>query len=84
MAETALAAPNGAAMSSFPVLLGAAWDLMRTAEVAALLGVSRQRGLQLLNEQDDFPQPVALLRMGKVWHGPEMRAWADRPSTARP
>ncbi len=61
-----------------------AWDLMGTAEVAAVLGVSRQRVLQLLNEQDEFPKPVALLRMGKVWHGPEVRAWADRRPTGRP
>ncbi len=61
-----------------------AWDLMGTAEVAAHLGVSRQRVLQLLSEQDDFPQPVALLRMGKVWHAPEVRAWADRRRTSRP
>jgi len=61
-----------------------AWDLMGTAEVAAVLGVSRQRVLQLLSEQVDFPRPVALLRMGKVWHGPEVRAWAGRRRPSRP
>lgn len=49
---------------------------MGTAEVALLLGVSRQRVLQLLNEQEGFPRPVAVLTMGKVWSGPEVRRWA--------
>ena len=53
-------------------------DLMGAAEVAAVLGVSRQRVLQLLNERDDFPRPVAVLRMGKVWDGPQVRAWEQR------
>jgi len=52
-------------------------DLMGTAEVALLLGVSRQRVLQLLNERNGFPEPVAVLKMGKVWAGPEVRRWAQ-------
>ena len=51
-------------------------DLMGTAEIAALLGVSRQRVLQLLREQPDFPQPVAVLKMGNVWDAAEVRQWA--------
>ncbi len=55
---------------------------MGTAEVAALLGVSRQRVLQLA-QTDGFPQPVAVLSMGKVWDGAAIRRWAsgrERPS----
>lgn len=51
-------------------------ELMGTAEVAALLGVSRQRVLQLLAEREDFPRPVAVLSMGKIWNGDEVRRWA--------
>ena len=50
---------------------------MGTAEIAALLGVSRQRVLQLLREPGDFPQPVAVLKMGNVWDAAEVRQWAD-------
>ncbi len=53
---------------------------MGTAEVAALLGVSRQRVLQLA-EADGFPKPVAVLTMGKVWYAPEVAEWlANRPT----
>lgn len=50
-------------------------DLMGNAEVAAYLGVSRQRVLQLA-ARDDFPRPVAVLKMGQVWQSDSIRAWA--------
>ena len=50
-------------------------DLMGTAEVAALLQVSRQRVLQLA-QRDDFPKPLAVLKMGKVWRAADIRRWA--------
>lgn len=55
--------------------------LMGTAEVAELLGVSRQRVLQLA-QQPGFPEPVAVLKMGQVWGTSSIRAWAaeNRPS----
>jgi hypothetical protein len=40
-------------------------DLVGVAEVAELLGVSRQRVHQLIREQAGFPDPVAHLRAGK-------------------
>ena len=49
---------------------------MGTAEIAVLLGVSRQRVLQLLREPGDFPQPVAVLKMGNVWDAAAVRRWA--------
>jgi len=52
-------------------------DLMGTAEVAALLGVSRQRVLQLA-QRGDFPKPLAVLSMGKVWRGRDIRRWAEQ------
>lgn len=62
-------------MSGVPELTGA-------AEVAALLGVSRQRVLQLLAERDGFPRPAAVLKMGKVWLGAEVRLWASERGDA--
>lgn len=53
-------------------------ELMGTAEIAALLGVSRQRVLQLLSERDDFPRPAAVLTMGKVWAADDIRRWAEQ------
>lgn len=54
---------------SFPALVG-------TYEIAALLGVSRQR-VQQLAAGRDFPRPVAVLHMGKVWREADVRAWAE-------
>lgn len=58
-------------------------DLLGTAEIAALLGVSRQRVL-VLAKREDFPRPLAVLSMGNVWRGREIRDWAaeHRPGTA--
>ncbi|GAC1439368.1 MAG: hypothetical protein NVSMB55_00610 [Mycobacteriales bacterium] len=50
-------------------------DLMGTAEIAKLLGVSRQRVL-ILAKQDGFPEPLARLSMGNVWRGSDIRRWA--------
>ena len=59
-------------------------ELMGTAEVAAHLGVSRQRVLQLLaQEHSGFPQPVAVLSMGKVWDGRQVREWSRRHQRPR-
>jgi len=55
-------------------------DLVGAAEIAALLGVSRQRVTQLTNTPG-FPTPVLRLKMGTLWHGHEIRVWAvdNRP-----
>jgi len=50
-------------------------DLVGAAEIAALLGVSRQRVQQLIS-RPDFPQPDAVLAMGKVWRLPDVQTWA--------
>ena len=49
-------------------------QLVGAAEVAELLGVSRQRVTQLTS-RPDFPQPAAVLAMGKVWLLDDVRAW---------
>ena len=55
-------------------------DLMGTSEVAALLGISRQRVL-VISRQAGFPKPLAVLKMGNVWRGEDIRQWnaARRP-----
>ncbi len=50
--------------------------LMGTAEVAAHLGVSRQRVLQLA-AKGDLPAPLAVLSSGKIWRADDIRRWAD-------
>ncbi len=52
-------------------------DLMGTSEVAALLGVSRQRVL-VIAKQDGFPKPLAVLKMGNIWRGTDVRRWAEK------
>src|SRR5579884_1721110 len=48
--------------------------LVGVAEVAAILGVSRQRVHQLI-EAGDFPAPEAELSAGKVWSREAVDAW---------
>jgi len=49
--------------------------LVGAAEIADMLGVSRQRVQQLIN-RDDFPRPEVTLAMGKVWRRADVIAWA--------
>ena len=63
---------------------------MGAAEIAALLGISRQRVLKLADNRaanragDAFPDALAELSMGKVWDGTEVRKWAAGYAPARP
>lgn len=50
--------------------------LVGAAEIADLLGVSRQRVQQLI-ARDDFPKPDVVLAMGKVWRRDDVIAWAQ-------
>jgi prophage regulatory protein len=45
------------------------------AEIAQILDVSRQRVQQLADRQG-FPEPVAVLSMGKVWRTKAILRWA--------
>jgi predicted DNA-binding transcriptional regulator AlpA len=49
--------------------------LVGAAEIAAMLGVSRQRVQQLIS-RPDFPAPAVTLAMGKVWRTADVQAWA--------
>lgn len=48
--------------------------LLGVAEIAVLLGVSRQRVHQLA-ARDDFPSPTAELSAGKVWNTEAIERW---------
>lgn len=49
-------------------------EVMGAAEIADLLGVSRQRVQQLVTRAD-FPAPIGVLTMGKVWRRDQVEAW---------
>lgn len=51
-------------------------ELMGAAEVAAALGVSRQRVNQLAHS-DGFPRPVAVLEAGRIWLASDIEAWKE-------
>jgi prophage regulatory protein len=56
--------------------------LMGAAEIGERLGVSRQRVQQLVS-RPDFPAPVRVLSMGKVWESEDVERWIaeHRPGT---
>ncbi|MCP4308024.1 MAG: hypothetical protein GY788_24760 [bacterium] len=51
-------------------------DLVGVAEVADMLGISRQRVNAIVNTRDDFPEPVAVLTAGRIWLREEVVSWA--------
>ena len=51
--------------------------LVGLTEIAAMLGVSKQRADQL-SRKPDFPPPVANLSSGRVWETRSIQAWARR------
>jgi predicted DNA-binding transcriptional regulator AlpA len=50
-------------------------ELLGLSELAALLGVSRQRADQLAR-QKGFPEPFATLRGGRLWLKEDVERWA--------
>ncbi len=52
-------------------------DLVSVTEIAAMLGISRQRVNQLVQAYDDFPKPEADLAIGRVWLRSAVEAWVD-------
>ena len=63
-----------------------ACDPVGVVEIAEMLGVSRQRVNQLMHTYADFPEPMAELAMGRLWHRADIENWVrshPRP-TGRP
>lgn len=50
--------------------------LVGVAEIAALLGISRQRVDALLKSHPDFPSPIAELSAGRIWQETDILEWA--------
>jgi prophage regulatory protein len=58
--------------------------LVGAQEIGRMLGVNRQRVSQLA-AADDFPEPLAVLAMGKVWAADDVEKWArNRGRTLHP
>ncbi len=51
--------------------------LVGVAEIARMLGVSRQRVSQLA-ETEQFPEPTVRLSAGPVWKREDIEQWAER------
>lgn len=50
--------------------------LVGVAEVAAMLGVSRQRVNKIVKEDESFPRPEAELAAGRIWRRDDIEQWA--------
>lgn len=58
-------------------------DIVGVAEIANILGVTRQRVHQLA-ETPDFPEPAAVLTAGKIWERATIMNWADKTGRRLP
>jgi predicted DNA-binding transcriptional regulator AlpA len=46
------------------------------AEIGEMLGVSKRR-VSMLIARDDFPQPIAVLSVSRVWSYDQVKDWAE-------
>jgi predicted DNA-binding transcriptional regulator AlpA len=53
-----------------------ATELVGVAEIARMLGVSRQRVDQMARSDPEFPAPVAELTAGRIWRLQDIERWA--------
>ena len=51
-------------------------ELLGVTEIAAFVGISRQRVQKLTETDADFPEPVAMLARGRVWSREAIEEWA--------
>ncbi|MGI8613169.1 MAG: helix-turn-helix transcriptional regulator [Nocardioidaceae bacterium] len=52
--------------------------LVGVSEIAAMIGVSRQRVHQLAQEDPTFPEPAVVISAGSVWERKAVEEWAER------
>lgn len=61
--------------------------LVGVHEVAAILGVTRQRVIALVHDKPGFPEPLTRLACGPVWASADieewMTTWDRRPGRPR-
>lgn len=53
-------------------------ELVGAAEIAEILGITRQRVDRISRTHSDFPLPQAELKSGRIWSRAEVEAWARR------
>lgn len=53
------------------------YDLINATEVADMMGLTRQRVVQLSAERDDFPTPVYDERRTRLWRRDDIRQWGQ-------
>ena len=58
--------------------------LLGVAELAEVLGVSRQRAIKIATTYADFPEPEVELASGRVWKRSEVERWIKRHPNRRP
>lgn len=58
--------------------------LVGVAEIAELLGVSRQRVDEITRTHADFPVPEAELRSGRIWKRADVEKWAKVRAAKKP
>jgi predicted DNA-binding transcriptional regulator AlpA len=51
-------------------------ELFEMTEIAAFVGISRQRVQKLTETDPDFPEPAAVLARGRVWSRQAIEEWA--------
>lgn len=58
--------------------------LVGVSEIARLLGVSRQRAVQVVRDYADFPAPVSSLASGRIWERESVESWVRAHPDRRP
>ncbi len=51
-------------------------ELVGVAEIAQMLGITRQRVNAIVQTHEDFPDPEAVLTAGRIWRHDAVVAWA--------
>lgn len=57
--------------------------LVGVAEIAEMLGVSRQRADQIIRNDGDFPSPEVVITAGRVWSREAIEQWAGEAQRDR-
>ena len=65
-------------------LLPMSSHLVGLSEIAQMLGVSRQRVGQLVQDYEDFPSPAAELASGRIWETSALETWEQAHPVRRP
>jgi prophage regulatory protein len=55
--------------------------LMALAEIRIRLGGISSQRVDFLTRRSDFPRPVAMLKVGRIWHRTDIESWIQ---TRRP